>query len=75
MSRLVTLGGDLVFYLACTGIGRSRLAAVAGWYAAGHFKMTTDTEQLALVEMQDDRIASLQDLNSTGNEILTAASR
>jgi hypothetical protein len=36
---------------------------------------TTDTEHLALVEMQDDRIASLRDLNSTANEVLTAASR
>lgn len=36
---------------------------------------TTDTEHLALVEMQGDRIASLRDLNFTGNEVLTAASR
>jgi hypothetical protein len=36
---------------------------------------TTDTEHLALVEMQGDRIASLRDLNSTANEVLTAASR
>jgi hypothetical protein len=36
---------------------------------------TTDTEHLALVEMQGDRIASLRDLNSTANEILAAASR
>ncbi|MEA3178932.1 MAG: hypothetical protein QOI59_2455 [Gammaproteobacteria bacterium] len=36
---------------------------------------TTDTEHLALVEMQGDRIASLRDLNSTANGVLTAASR
>jgi hypothetical protein len=36
---------------------------------------STDTEHLALVEMQGDRIASLRDLNFTGNEVLTAASR
>jgi hopanoid biosynthesis associated RND transporter like protein HpnN len=27
------------------------LAAVAGWYAAGHFKMTTDTEQLISADL------------------------
>src|SRR6516164_1748548 len=27
------------------------MAALAGWYAAGHFKMTTDTEQLISAEL------------------------
>jgi len=27
------------------------LAVVAGWYAAGHFKMTTDTEQLISADL------------------------
>jgi hypothetical protein len=34
---------------------------------------TTDTGHLALVEMQDDRIATLRDLNSTTDALLAAA--
>jgi hypothetical protein len=36
---------------------------------------STDTEHLALVEMQGDRIASLRDLNASANVVLTAAAR
>jgi hypothetical protein len=34
---------------------------------------TTDTGHLALVEMKGDRIATLRDLNSTTDPVLTAA--
>ena len=43
IARLVTLSVRQAGAVVALGIV---LAALAGWYAAGHFKMTTDTEQL-----------------------------
>jgi hypothetical protein len=61
---------------------RSSIAGLSNvWiYATGDassvfVNYTTDAEHLALVEMQGDRIASLRDLNTSDNVVLTAALR
>ena len=48
IARLVALSVRRAWLVVAIGVV---LSAAAGWYAAGHFKMTTDTEQLISADL------------------------